>query len=211
LKLRELAKGTRAVKAVPFRLANAPEPPPEEGQDPHVHMVGVRVMTGDEIAAAYEKAQTDVAKRGVAQWLDTHPLCRLYLMAHTLAVACVDNEARDEPFFVSAQQVMSSPEVGGDNIAYLFEQQQAWQAESALDAKGKTPEEVIGLLAMEAARTENAESPFDRMPRATLVSCLRSSARLLTTLLMGNSDTGSSDDSNSSETPKNSESESSGG
>jgi hypothetical protein len=209
VKLKQLAKGTRAVKAVPFRLANAPEPPAEEGaQDPHVHMVGVRVMTGDEIADAYQKAQADAAKRGVKEWLDTHPLCRLHLMAHVLAIACVDNEARAEPFFVSADEVMSSPEIGGDNIAYLFEQQQAWQQENTISSKGKSAEDVIALLAVEAARTENDPSPFEGMPRASLVSCLRTTAFLLTSSLMGSLESGSSTDSNSSETQRSDESDS---
>jgi hypothetical protein len=207
LKLKQLALGVRAVKAVPFRLANAPEPPAEEGvEDPHVHMVGVRVMTGTEIADAYEKAQTDAAKRGVKEWLDTHPLCRLHLMAHTLAIACVDNEKRDEPFFVSADEVMSSPEIGGDNIAYLFEQQGAWQAENSLNTKGKTAEEVIGLLVVEAARTENDKSPFADMPRASLLNCIRTMAHLLLSFVTDRSGSGSPDATSSNETPKSSES-----
>ena len=201
MKLSQLPKGVRAVKAVPFRLANAPEPSAEEGaQDPHVHMVGVRVMTGEEIADAYQKAQADAAKRGIKDWLDTHPLCRLHLMAHTLAIACVDADARDEPFFVSADEVMSSPHVGGDNIAYLYEQQQAWQDECSIDAKKYTIEEVIGMLALEAARTENERSPFADMRPSSLKSFMRTTAVLWFSSLTANSLTGTISDSTTSET-----------
>lgn len=188
MKFAAIKKGTRAVKAVPFRLANAPDPKPvEPGQDipldEYTHLVGVRVLTGDEAAEVLEKAQTDAKKRGVPQWLDTHPLCRLYEMAHTVALACVDNEARDEPFFASVEEVLSAPDVGEDNIAYLYEQQKAWQDECSIRTKDLTVEQVMGLLAQEAERPENAPSPFSHLRAASLPSFFRITAFLFRDLL----------------------------
>ena len=123
-KLRQIEKGTRAVKTVRFRLANAPIPADwESGQglpdDEHTIKVGVRVLTGSEIATIYENARRSAKAAGVDTWLDTDPLCRLHEMAETLAIACVDWEAPDEPFFVSAAEVLGSDALGGANIAYL--------------------------------------------------------------------------------------------
>lgn len=201
MKLRDVAKGKRAVKAVPFRLANAPDPKPvPAGEsvvlDEHTHLVGVRVLTGDELATVYERAQADAKRKGVDQWLDTHPLCRLYEMAHTVAVACVDNEARDEPFFVSVNEVLSSPDVGEDNIAYLYEQQRAWQDECSLRSnRPLTVTETMAMLAQEAERPENATSPFSDLRAASLASCFRTTAFLFQNLLMVRSLSGGLDES----------------
>lgn len=205
MKLANVAKGTRAVKTVTFRLANAPllETPPEPGQplprDEYTVDVGVRVLTGSEVAEVYQKAQADAVKAGVKEWLDTHPLCRLYEMAHTLAVACVDAEKRDEPFFASVQEILDSPAVGADNITFLYEQHGAWQDECSVRVKYLSVAQVIGLLSQEADRPENAKSPFSLMRAATLVSCLHISAKLFANLLTAKLDSGSSGDSSTSE------------
>lgn len=214
MKLRNVAKGVRAVKTVTFRLANAPEPRPVElGEEPvrdeHTIEVGVRVLTGGEYAEALSKAQADAQQKGVKEWLDTHPLCRLYEMVHVLAVACVDTEARDEPFFASAQEILDSPEVGEDNIAYLYALQRAWQDECSPFIKDFTAEQVVALLATEAERPENAaeQSPFSRMRASTLESFFRITARLFQGLLITRLVSTSPDALNTSELSKNSENE----
>ncbi len=211
MKLRDVAKGKRAVKAVPFRLANAPDPKPvppgeEPALDDYTVLVGLRVLTGNEAAQALQSAEADARKRGVTQWLDTHPLCRLYEMAHTVAAACVDLEARDEPFFVSAQELLDSPLVGEDNIAYLYEQQRYWQDECSLRSKDLSVEQVLELLSKEAERPENTPSPSSHLRAATQPSFLRITANLWRTLLMASlasSSSGEPDTSKTPETPSN--------
>jgi hypothetical protein len=208
-KLRDIAKGTRAVKVVPFRPANAP--PLEAGaeRDDHTIDVGVRVLTGDEIAEAYSAAQEAALRAGAPQWLDTHPLCRLHEMAQTIAVACVDVDSTDraEPFFVGgAQEALSSPELGGENIAYLYQQFRDWEDEcrgTPLDTA--TPAEVISFVVEEAERPENAAgAPFSRLRPSSQRNLVHSICVLCTSLLTARSLSSSPDDSS---TPSTSESQ----
>ena len=190
MKLRDIKKGTRAVKAVPLRLANAPAVDgPDWENDEHTILVGVRVLTGTEIGEALEKAQETAAKAGVPQWLATHPLCRLHEMAHTVAIGCVDNEKRDEPFFVGGfDEVMGSPEIAGANIAYLFEQIETWNDEVNGRSAKLTGEQLIAAIVMEAERPEHAqETFFSRLSPASRVSCFHTLAVMLSGLLTSRS------------------------
>lgn len=207
MKLRDLAKGTRAVKQVSFRLANAPEPKVIELDEPvapdeYTAKLCVRVLTGAEFAEAISRAQADALSKGVKEWLDTHPLCRLYEMVHTLAVACVDADCVAEPFFASADEILKSPEVGEDNIAYLYAKHRAWQDECSPFVKDFTLEQVIGLLALEAERPENSDSPLDRMPPVLLKSFIRTTASLFANSLNARLGSGSSGDASTNSTSK---------
>jgi len=200
MKLRDLAKGNRAVKAVPFRLANAPDAKPVPPGDDVVLdewtvLIGVRVLTGNEIADVYEKAEADARRKGVKEWLDTHPLCRLYEMVHLVAAACVDVPARAEPFFASAAEVLIPPEVCEDNIAYLYEQQRAWQDECSLRSnRPLSVTETMALLAQEAERPENAQTPFSHLRAASQPSFFHTTALLFQNLLTLSALSTSSDD-----------------
>src|SRR5690606_27729676 len=124
MKFSDIQKGTRAVKDVKFRLGNAPVPTTlavTDGipDDEYAHRVGLRVLTGEETAQIYANARRDAFAAGVTKWLDSDPLCRLYEMAHTVAIACVDPDNSSEPFFASVREVLESPALGSDNIAYL--------------------------------------------------------------------------------------------
>lgn len=190
MKLREIAKGTRAVRPVSMRLANAPAVDgPDWENDENTIKVGVRVLTGAEISDALQKAQESVAKAGVPQWLGTHPLCRLHEMAHTVAVGCVDDEKRGEPFFVGGfDEVMGSPEIGSANIAFLFEQIELWNDEVNGRTAKLTAEQLISAVVQEAERPENApERFFSRLSPASRVSCFHSLAKLLSDLLTNRS------------------------
>lgn len=210
MRFKELAKGTRAVKEVQFRLANAPPITLQPGEplpsDEYTAKLGVRVLTGDEIATVYSKAQAAAKAAGQHEWLSEHPLCRLHEMVQTLLAACVDIEAPAEPFFASAEEILRSPEIGGDNIAYLFEQHGAWQDECSIRTGDLTVEQVIGLLAVEADRPENAESPLVRMRPSSRESFLRITASLFSNLLKDRLLSGSGADTASSETAKTTES-----
>lgn len=206
MKLHQIAKGTRAVKPVQLRLANAPAVDgPDWENDENTVTVGVRVLTGTEISEAVQKAQETVAKAGVPQWLATHPLCRLHEMAHTVAIGCVDDEKRDEPFFVRGfDEVMSSPEIGGANIAYLFEQIETWNDEVNGRSQKFTGPQIIAAMVVEAERPENAqETFFSRLSPASRVSFLHSTAVMLTDVLTSRSLIGSPDaTSTTTQSPK---------
>lgn len=206
MKLHQIAKGTRAVKAIPFRPANAPLLAAGEESDEHTIQVGVRVLNPSEIKEVYEKALAASEKGGVAQWLDTHPLCRLHEMAHTVALACVDIDSaeRAEPFFVSVDEVMNDDAIGGDNLAYLYQQHQLWQDECC-GPRGatKTTQEIIAMVAEEAARPDNARDvPFSRLRPSVQLSCFHSTSVLLWSLLMHKSASSSGDEESSDEASK---------
>lgn len=182
MKLRDVAKGTRAVKPVTFRLANAPPPPPltaddaaagVSASDPGEVTVGVRVLTVGEIEDVFERAQQDARAKGVEKWESEHPICRTAQMLRTIELACVDNDKRDEPFFASADEIRGSPEIGPDNIAYLFEQQDHWQDECSFGKRKLNAEEMISLVIQEAERPESAPSPFSRLRPGLVASCMR--------------------------------------
>jgi hypothetical protein len=137
----------------------------------------------------------------VKEWAELHPICRLCEMAQTLALACVDVENPTEAFFDSADQVLDSVDVSTDNIAYLFEQQSNWQDECSIQTKNLTVDEVIGVLATEAMRPENADSPLDRMRPGLRKQFLHTTAVLFATLAKVKSDSGSTGDTSTSEPP----------
>lgn len=184
MKLRDIEKGIRAVKPVQFRLANAPQLAAGEETDDHTITVGVRILTPRELEQLYENAIADVAKNGVTQWLDTHPLCRLHEMRHAVLLACVDFDSpeRAEPFFVSMAELAEHPGMGGDNLAYLFAQWRLWQDEVSPQGKKQTPGELIALILEEAGRPENSpDGPFSRLSPSAQQRCFRSTAVLLAT------------------------------
>jgi hypothetical protein len=186
MKFSELEKGTRAIKVVSFRLGNAPlveghkpgDPIPE---DEFAVRVGLRIMTGEELARVYKEARAAAFAAGCKEWLDSDPVCRLY-----------------EPFFDrGVQQVLSSPELGADNIAYLFEQHRLWEDEANLRVDGLTLSQIWDLMAKEAARSENAVSPLARLRPGALKIYTRTTAVHLATLLMAKSEPGGSSEESS--------------
>lgn len=205
MKFSELEKGTRAIKVVSFRLGNAPlveghkpgDPIPE---DEFAVRVGLRIMTGEELARVYKEARAAAFAAGCKEWLDSDPVCRLYDQAYTIAVACVDpdSQGQSEPFFDrGVQQVLSSPELGADNIAYLFEQHRLWEDEANLRVDGLTLSQIWDLMAKEAARSENAISPLARLRPGALKIYTRTTAVHLATLLMARSEPGGSSEDSS--------------
>ena len=203
MKLRDVAKGTWAIKPVPFRLANAVEAaqPGQAPADAPVEVtLGVRVLAAAETSTVYEKAQEYARARGVAEWKDDHPICSLARMAFTLAVACVDIDSDPKApqlFFENADEVFTSQHVGEDNIAYLFERWTDWQDACSIEKKNITESELIGILLEEATRAENADSPLDRMRPGLRKSYFRTTAVLFANLLTVKSDFGSPGESSS--------------
>lgn len=210
MKLRDVAKGTWAVRPVLLRLANAVEAPvpgqPPSGA-PATIKVGVRVLLGAETVEVYEKAQQLAKSRGVPEWKDTNPICRQYEMALTVLVAVVDVDqetgaavggGEPQAFFDSVDQILTSILIGTDNIAYLYEQWVRWQDEnSALRGAKRSFEDVIGAIILDMEAPDSPDSPLLGMGHATLVSSLRLMGGLLLNSqtvrsLSGSPDAGSS-------------------
>lgn len=201
-KLRDVARGKRAVKPVSFSLANAaPEPPhaADEADAGALVVVGVRVLTAGEQLDVFERAQADAKARGVERWDSEHPICLLAQMIRTLEIACVDVDAPDQPFFTSADEIRQSPDLGADNIAYLYEQQDHWQDECSFGKRKLSFEQMVGIIIEEAEAPENADSPFCRMRPSLQLSCLRFMARLWWTSLKASSASSSRSDTDTDE------------
>lgn len=123
-RLRDLKKGTRAIKRVPLALVNCSSvyspPVPElddqraidasvvygagEEPDPATIDVGIRVLTGLEWATVHEKAGQFARERKVPddQLNDRNPIYNLGCSVYTCVLACVDPDtsASDpDPFF----------------------------------------------------------------------------------------------------------------
>lgn len=211
-RLKDVAKGTCAVHAVPLRLANAEAPVP--GQPPSeasaTIKVGVRVLLGEETAEVYEKAQILAAEKGVTEWKDDHPLCRLYEMTLAIyfAVVNVDQETgkailgangEPEPFFDSPAQIGSSTLIGTDNIAYLHEQWVRWQ-DACSGRKKKKVEDAIAEVLIDMEAPDSPDSPLLGMEHALLVSLVRILAKQLWTSPTDRSQSGQPGDPSTSPT-----------
>ncbi len=201
MKLKDVAKGTWAIKPVPLRLANAVEAA-QPGQPPSaapvIVTVGVRVLTGAETEQVYEKAASRAREKGVAEWKDEHPICKLALMAFTLAIACVDFESdhkKPDGFFDSVDDVFESKHVGTDNIVYLYERYQDWQDACSIERKNMSADEVIATALQMVEAPEGADSPLDLMRPGLRKSFTRTLAVLLLSSLDRKSPSGSPGDS----------------
>lgn len=217
MKLRDVAKGTRATKLVTFRLANSPPLPPLTAEqvaagvsvvpDPAMVSALVRVLNDDERHEIFEQAARDAAARGVPEWKAEHPICRLAQMERTILIACEDADHPGQPFFDSIEQIRASYEIGGDNVALLYEAQDNWQQECSFGNKALSAEQMISVIVQEAERPESAESPFARLRPGFAASCLRFLAVQWCSSLMGNwlissrSDTATSKSSKSENEP----------
>lgn len=215
MKFAQVVQGTKATKVVTFRLLSAPyQPPPPTDQvapgatvvsDPAEKRCRVRVLSEAEQIEIFRLAEEGAAAKGVKEWKPDHPICRLYQMAHTILVACVDADDPSAPYFDSLEQITSSHELGSDNIALLYEAQDEWQTECTFGNREKKLElgELLHILTKEAERPENSAeaTPYDALRPGSRKALVRSTAILLFGLLKGNSDTGSFSDSNTKSGP----------
>lgn len=203
MKLHQIAKGTRNVKNVPFRVSNAPAVVGDDWEkEEGTILVGLRALTPGESSEVLAKAQESALAAGAKEWLATHPLCELHLMVHLVAVACVDSEAPSEPFFVGgAKEILASPEIAGDNLAYLAQQAKLWNDENGPRDADLTAEQLVSAVVREAERPENApETFFSRLKPSSQQSCFHSMAKLLSDLLMVRSLSGLRETTSSTET-----------
>lgn len=147
--------------------------------------VGLRALTGTESALALRLAGKYSRDNGGTGLVDD-PHHVIGLQVYTLAIACVDPDSNPEnptPFFgerndieSAAREILESPHIGRDGIAYLMDHQEMWQAACSPQTKGVSPEKMLEL-AMEAAKEDDPRG-FLALGPATRWSCFRFMAAL---------------------------------
>lgn len=172
MRLRDLQKGTRAVKRVKLPLVNRPSSltpdVPElmtqraldanraiEAGDkpmPDEVWVGVRVLTASELAEVYAKASEFARSKG-AEPRETDPIYNLGVNVYLCAIACVDpdSDANDPmPFFgergdlgSAALELFASPHIGREGLQYLAAAQQLWQDVCSPSAMRMSPRDMV--------------------------------------------------------------------
>lgn len=213
-KLSDIAKGNRAIKKVALPLVNVPNfsnpdvPELVEQRErdrvaagengvpaiPDEVFVGLRVLTLDELAIIYEKAGDFASKRGVKEPNETDPIYSIGESIYLCAMACVDPDSdvkNPEPFFgtrgdleSAALELLSSPHIGRDGIAYLKETQEAWQ-DICNPRANKVPPSVFyeAIVSLADKDPDVALRTFLGFRPAMLFRLLRTMAGLLVSLL----------------------------
>ncbi len=175
-----IVKGTRAVKSVVFPL---------NGAD---HTVGVRPLTGRELGDVLGAGRLYAVAHGLKDPKDGDRLYDLGQMANTLALACVDSDAPDVPYFASADEVLDG--LDPDRIVLLYEEQQAWQDECAPRPDKMGGPEFMATV-IELAAWESGPDPLRRLRptlRASFTHTL--AAQFMHSLTLRSSSSSASDD-----------------
>lgn len=177
MKLRDVQKGTRAVKRVALPLVNrpchlTPDVPElmaqraidantaiEAGEPtmPDEVWVGVRVLTPGELADVYAKANEFALSKGGDPRNTDDPIYNLGVNVYLCAIACVDpdSDVRDpDPFFgergdleSAALELFGSPHIGREGLQYLAQAQQLWQDTCSPSAMRMGPRELVETVA----------------------------------------------------------------
>lgn len=171
--------------------------------------VDIRMLTPMESVAVLEDATRFAQKRGAAAVEDGNPIYDLGLYVHTLALAVLDPEVREEesPYFDGgADQILNSPLLGRDSIAHLFALYEEHVDRMALSPREMTED---GLKALIESCAEGDMLPFSKLRPGMQWSYTHSSARLLRSLLRAKSSSGPGSESGTSEPSKMLESSSS--
>lgn len=168
-KFRQILQGTRARKSVTLTFGETEV------------VIDVRPLVANEEADALASARTFAAAKGLPDPKEGQPVYDLAVLAHYAHAACVDHDSPVDapaPFFDSAEQAAS---LDRDRLQILFEAWSAWQEECSPRKMTLTPEQYAGLVYMLAeGGTGSTDDPFLlRLPRATLVSCMRTMAAQL--------------------------------
>lgn len=184
----QIAKGTRARKTFDFVHTS-----PTEGSPHNSVPVDVRPLSTAEEVEALSAARAYAVEQGLAEPKEGQPVYDLAVQAHVVRLACVDHESpadRPAPFFDTIEQVLS---LDRDRLALLYEAQVAWQEQCSPRRTTLSPTEYAVLVYQLAEEeTPGADPFFEKLPRATLVSLLRTMARQLVSSPQPRSDASSS-------------------
>jgi hypothetical protein len=213
-KLSDISKGTRAIKRIALPLVNVPcfinPDVPElaaqrendaatatmngEPAIPDEVMVGLRILTLNELTTVYEKAGNFARERGVKEPNEADPIYNLGVSIYICAMACVDPDSdvkNPEPFFgtrgdleSAARELLDSVHIGRDGIAYLAEAHEAWQDICNPRANRIAPNVFYDtVVAMADDNPDKALATFLALRPGMLLASFRTMGRLLLTLL----------------------------
>ncbi|MGN6103716.1 MAG: hypothetical protein ACTHU0_01300 [Kofleriaceae bacterium] len=164
MKFSNVAQGTRARKRVVIS-----EPAGPNGE-PFIECDVVPLKAGDD-AKVFEEARKFAAARGVADPKPGQEIYELGLWVHTIARSCLDCTVTDrqEPYFDGGVEQILHPDQGlmREQIAYLFEQQQAWQNECCPRQLSMNSIELLQFIMQHAEAPDGQDLPFERWPRLT--------------------------------------------
>jgi hypothetical protein len=141
----QIAKGRLARKTVELPLAGSHADSVTGEWRGESAKVDLRVLTGVEQLTVLEKARAAAKARGVDDPIDGDPIYDLALVVETLLLACIDIDSPDDaprPYFSSADEILRSPMLTRDHLAFLYESQLAWQDECSPRLFTMQPEEV---------------------------------------------------------------------
>lgn len=142
-------------------------------------VVDVRPLLVHEEIDALARARAHAQAKGLADPKEGEPVYDLAVMAHVAVLAAVDHDSPADapvPFFDSVDQALS---LDRDRLHLLYESQTEWQQQCSPRKTTMTPEEYAGLVFALAGGSEGADPFFNRLPRALLVSCMRTMAAQL--------------------------------
>lgn len=169
MKFRQIAGGTRARKMLELQLFPGVEPV----------RVDVRVLAVEEEIEALAQARAYAAQKGLDDPKEGQPVYDLAVMAFVVLLATVDHDSPTDqpaPFFDSVEQPLS---LDRDALQLLYEAQVLWQEQCSPRKLTLSDAEYVGLV-MRLAEGESDNDPFlERLPRASLVICMRIMARQL--------------------------------
>lgn len=165
-------------------------------------MVDVRPLLVTEEIEALSLARAHARAKGLDQPKEGEPVYDLAVMAHVVTLAAIDHDSPADapvPFFDSVDQALS---LDRDRLHLLYESQTEWQQQCSPRQTTMTPEEYAGLVFALAGGSEGADPFFNRLPRALLVSCMRTmAAQLLSSPTPRSPSTSSTSPSGASEPP----------
>lgn len=137
----------------------------------------MRALNGTEEADVLRAATEFAVRKGAAEPKPGDPLFDLSVMAHTLAIACLDPDSSPRvPFFDGgAPQVLD--ELPRETIVYLYERQETWQSESSPYHRQMSEGELVAKVREVAASRD--DGPFTQLSPGMRWIFARSMASML--------------------------------
>ena len=143
MRFNQIVKGIRATRQVEFSIWG------------EVARCAVRPMTGIEEADVCATARAYAVSKGIATPSERDRVYEIAVMAHTLAIACVDVDDPAVLYFSSAQEVLENLDT--DRIAFLYESQKLWEDECSSRCKSMTEAEWATKIVEIVGSAEDAD------------------------------------------------------
>lgn len=154
----KVAAGPRSRRTIDLPLPGARVNLETGAWDGDVVKVDVRPLRPDEHVLVLDRARAFAKKHGVEEPDDGHELYERGKIIHTLAIACIDPESSKEdpkPFFDGgAEQILASEILTPEVLAYLYDQQTAYQDECSPLLKSMSPAEFTASVLLMAGQEQ---------------------------------------------------------